>query len=501
MSWSSSVGSPPRRTAADASHYVRALVDSVAISEPPAMAILEETADITSTLPGTTNHDAWNTHLAQLLHSMCLVSLIEKAQLGALHGRVGFSAHREELTGKVMPTTPTSRGLPASHLTAVHSVAIDDRWLGAITRYCHHTCTMDDVARIAMVFSEFVKVSWALQEWRRDAPPSFHGNDTRSDATPPRFLSDRHESLDSVRCEAAPSGGKLQGRLYLTVDGVISVDEAKTHLEKALRRKGTAAAQRAWRELVNHHTAYAAYLYSRENSTAPPPRAGGAGDAVPDPYPDACPDAKSTVCEVSDEKYLQQLSAELRSSLSASMLRDLVLQMRRDAAHTDEYEQLRTAEQQLDERVVSAYEQVRALLGGRRGNSRSAWSLLVAMREESRFSGALDSAALLSRLLRISASGLTATRLREAAGQIESPSVTEKTAKLTKGKTPRGKRRREAEVESAALLAHVIQPTLETVTELEGLSEEDLHLIRIQLDRAKSSVRGVIEAIASNCTR
>ncbi|TPP48708.1 hypothetical protein CGC21_15290 [Leishmania donovani] len=502
----------PRRAGAVVSEYVRTLVGSAPISESPPIEVSEEASDTAAAASRATHRGNWNARLAQLLHSMYLVSLIEKAQLGAIHyGGVGVSsADANRLSGKAVSPTPEHEGLSAGHAPPIHSVAIDDRWLDAVTRYGHFTCTVDDVARVAMAFSELVHVRWTLPAWHGSAPPLAHGNDAaHSGATGPRSLSILHQTVSPVRGKATPCGGRLRGRLYLTASHVISVEEAAVHLQQALQRKGTAAAQRAWLELVNRHTAYAAYVDLIEGVSTSSPGGNGAGDVVPGskssdgatgklgPPFDNGTGEKSTACEVSDDQLLQQLSAELRASLSAPMLRALLSQMRRDAAHTEKRDQQRTVERQLNERIMSAYEQVRALLGGKQAKSRNAWSLLVAMREESRFDDALDAAALLSRLLRIPASGLTATMLCEAEVRAEPPSATwEGKATKAKGKAVRGKRKREADEVDAALLVHVTETTIESVTDLQGLSEEQLRLVRVQLDRANGSVKGVMEAIA-----
>lgn len=507
-----SAASPPRRAGAVVSECVRILVSSAPISESPAIEVSEEASDTAAASSRAAPRGNWNARLAQLLHSMYLVSLIEKAQLGAIrYGGVGISsADANRPSRKVVSPQPEHEGLSAGDAPPIHSVPIDDRWLDAVTRYSHFTCTVDDVARVAMAFSELVHVRWTLPARHDSAPPLAHGNDEAdSGATGLPSLSIPHQTVSSVRAKAAPSGGRLRGRLYLTASHVISVEEAAVRLQQALQRKGTAAAQRAWLELVNDHTAYAAYVDWTEGVSTPSPGGNGAGDVVPRSKssdgatgPPGRPlgtgtGEKSTACEVSDDQLLQQLSADLRASLSAPKLRALLSQMRRDAAHTEKRDQQRTAERQLNERVMSAYEQVRALLGGKQANSRNAWSLLVAMREESRFDDALDAAALLSRLLRIPASGLTATMLREAEVRVELPSATwEGKATTAKGKAVRGKRKREADEVDAALLVHVTQTTLESVEDLQGLSEEQLRLIRVQLDRTSGSLKGVMEAIA-----
>ncbi|KAI5691637.1 hypothetical protein MNV84_08363 [Leishmania braziliensis] len=447
---------------------------------------------------------------------MYLVSLIEKAQLGAIHyGSVGISsATASVLSRNVNSPPPTSQGASVSHATPMHSVAIDDRWLAAVTRYCHFTCTMDDVARVAMVFSKLVHIRWSLQAWRDTVPPLVDGKqEGHNGATGQRSFAISHQTLSTAPGEAVSFGGRLYGRLYLSASHIISTEEAEIHLQQVLQRKGTLTAQRAWRELVNHHTAYAAYTESMESVITLSSGVKGAGNAAPGS--ESCEDApgtldhssdtdtgeKNTACEASDEQLLRQLSAELRASLSAPMLRALLSQMRRDAAHTEQCDQQRTAEWQLNERVMSAYEQVRALLGGKQAKGRSAWSLLVAMREESRFEDGLNAAALLSRLLNIPASGLTATMLREAEVHVEPPSSIGKGKETTaKGKTAHRKRKRKAEEADPVRLIHVTQSTLVTVTDLESLNEEQLQLVRVQLDRTKGSMKGVMEAISQRCT-
>ncbi|KAG5489009.1 hypothetical protein JIQ42_00629 [Leishmania sp. Namibia] len=512
MPSNTSAASLPRHASAAAFEYVRALTGSAPISGSLSISNEGETPVETAAASRAPHCDNWNAHLAQLLHGMCLVSLIEKAQLGAMHYSNGSSSCVAEMriSSDMASLPPASGGLSASHEQPMHSVAVDDRWLDAVTRYCHFTCSIDDVARVAMAFPELVRVRWTLQTSRGSAPPPVRVRaDGHSDATEPLSLSASDQQVTSARSRAASSVGKLLGRLYLMASHVISVQEAELHLQQALQRKGTLAAQHAWRELVNHHTAYSAYADWTKSVMAPSPDVKAGGAAPPmwqapnatagtlDDFSDTSTGGKATACDKSDDQLLQQVSAELRVSLSAPMLRALLTQMRRDVAQTEKHERQRTAERQLSERVMSAYEQVRALLGGKHASSRSAWSLLVAMRAESRFHETLDAVALLSRLLCISASGLTATMLREAEVQVERRPPTRKgTAATANGKKARGKRKREAEEADATSLFHATKAVLESVTDLRGLSEEQLQLVRVQLDRSKGSVKGVLEAMS-----
>ncbi|KAG5464428.1 hypothetical protein LSCM1_00614 [Leishmania martiniquensis] len=499
-------------TRAAASEYMRTLAVSVPISGPPVIAVNGKTPAAEAAAPPAPQHDNWKAHLAQLLHSMYLVSLIEKAQLGAIHYRGTGSSYKvaKPLSSAAASSPPASPGFLASHEKPMHSVAIDDRWLDAIMRYCRFTCSVDDVARVAMAFNELVRVRWTLQTSRGCAAPLAH---TRGDGLPEvtesLSLSAQDQSLTSVRGKTISSVGELRGRLYLMASHVISVEEAEEHLQKTLQRRGTTAAQHAWRELVNRQTAYAAYAASREGVAIGTHGVEGGGDTArgwraPDATTGSLEDSsdtgtgeKTAACEWSDDQLLQQLSSELRASLSGPMRRALLSQMRRDAAHTEKHEQHRTAERQLSERVVSAYEQVRALLGGKQASGCSAWSLLVAMRDESRFDDALDAVALLSRLLCIPASGLTATMLREREVRVESqPATRECTAATATGKKVRGKRKRGAEETGTASLLLETETVLESVTDLRSLSEEQLQLVRVQLNRASSSVKGVMVAVA-----
>ncbi|GET93680.1 hypothetical protein, conserved [Leishmania tarentolae] len=503
--------SPPRRAGMVVPEYLRNLVASAPMSQSLATEMSRDATDTLAEASTTGKRGNWNARLAQLLHSMYLVSLIEKAQLGAMHyGGGGIPVASENgLTGKMVETPPVHERPPLGHAPPTHCVTIDVRWLDAVTRHSHLTCTMDDVARVAMAFPELVHVRWTLPTSQRSVPALVNGRDeAHSGPTGPLSLPHSHDTVSPVRSQRGPSIGNLRGRLYLNTSHVISVEAAEVHLQQALQRKGTVAAQRAWLDLVSHHTAYAAYVDSAEDTSTLFAGGSGAGNVAQGAK--ACNGAanadahfldsgtgESTACEVRDESLLQQLSTELRSSLSTSMLRALLSQMRRDAAHTGKREQQRTAEQQLNERVMSAYEQVRALLGGKQASCRNALSLLVAMREESRFADALDVAALLSRLLCIPASGLTATILREAEVRPDPQSFTGKgKARSAKSKTVRGKRKRETEEVDAALLVHVTQTALERVTDLQSLSEEELRLVRVRLDRTKGSVKGVMEAIA-----
>ncbi|KAK7194076.1 hypothetical protein NESM_000320300 [Novymonas esmeraldas] len=508
---------PLRRSAAAASDCVRALLASVPASEATtAAATAEEAAPSSAAAPADTAVEPgpWVAQLAQLLHGVCLVSLTEKAQLGAI--RRGPEAPAIEATGLGVAAPAPGGSLAAAPL----SVSIEHRWMEAVTRYCRRTCTLDDVARVAMAFPAFVLVRWSLK-------PSPHGSalayadvdDRTRDAVKADPLTVPRVACTSAGGSLSPPGGVLQGRLYVSAGRVVSAADAEAHLRGALARMGTTAAQRAWCELVKRHTAYAAFAAANTVATAGQ-RARGldCGDAAAGSQPTAgdfaavgtgavavgeatTPECGAREEEEEEELLLQQLSAELRASLSGPMLQALLSQMRRDAAHADVHERRRTAEELLSERVVSAYAHVRTLLGGRHGNGCSAATLLRHLREEGRFADAVDPAALLSRLLCIETSGLTATVLRD--GEVElTPSPSASAVELQKGarvKSARGKRRRDSVPlgESAVPAVRLTEPSLQRVTDIREMSEEQLQLVRVQLDRGRSSIKAVAEAIAS----
>lgn len=498
--------------------YVRALVGSTRIVETPATTVVAREA-VTAAPEGTTvaaaARGSWNAHLAQLLHSVCLVSLVEKTQLGASPALVGTVG------------AATSASSAARRLPSVHSVAVEPRWLDAVTRYCHFTFTLDDIARVAMVFPDHVRVRWTL-----DASASSHEADA-ADAD-----ADNAGSASAVLCTPSPAqksqqhcpqrstaGGILRARLYLPADHVVSAAEAELHLEQALHRKGSPAAQRAWKELVNQHSAYAAYLEAGDRA---PGAKGAAATTLAGESPSADGQheplqrrtggggaAAAEPSSASDSDLLSQLSAELKASLSPAMLRSLLTQMRRDAAQTERRALQHAAAVQLQERLLSAYEHVRALLGGKQASGRSASAVLAAMRDESRFDDALDSVSLLSSLLEIPASGLTATLLDEAHvlpsphPPQQQPQQPAPSTSSVAAETGRRKRQRSAAVQEAApalpaVVAPLTEPMLKPVTNLRPLSEAQLQLVRVQLDRSKGSVKGVIDAIyctSRGCSR
>lgn len=541
-----------RRTASskhssqDDPSLVRSLVTSTPLHEAPATAVIEEHVDAsapaTAGAHSSSSSVAWNTHLATLLHSMYLVTFTEKAQLGAMYSRNGGAtaqqANHSSTAAASIPTPDTPRvGSGSSAAPSVadaldvaagaaalpvssHSITVDARWLDAVTRYCHFTVTLDDVARVAMVFPELLQVRWSVEQQDRRA----------ADAAPLDALSGAHtlgRTADEERLQLGGDGvttptrgsagavsvsaGKLVARVYLCQDRVISMEEADRQLTQSLRTKSSPTAQRAWRALVNHHTASAAFVDSLNRR-----RRGGHHDGCVDvstAASDANADApmllqkEASLLEessrlpknsgvavedtVSDEVLCASLSAELRASLSAAKLHALLRQMRRDAAHVEEAEQHRIAQRQLQERMLNAYEHVRALYGPKDTRGRSALSLLTAMQHESRFEDTLDIKALLSTLLAIPASGLSATMLREERVVAEPVPP----AGNTKGVATRGKRKRAEEGSAETpVVVRVAETALVPVTDLRELTDAELELVLVRLDRAHGSVKGVLDA-------
>jgi hypothetical protein len=490
-------------------NFVRRLVTSTPLREAPVTAVVEKSADNTVGVSGSSN-TAWNTHLAQLLHSMYLVTFTEKAQLGAMYGPVsaaGVSMQKQTATAATnatevlplsgAPTTLDSVTAASPHVCS-HSITVDSRWLDAVTRYCHCTTTLDDVARVAMVFPALLYVRWSMEQQERHA----------IDASYVEELSEQPHESRSFAAAASSPVGKLAARVYLLNDHVISLEEATEQLTQSLCTKGSSAAQRAWRALVNHHTAYAAYVDGQRHSdvrgatdggleqvprdhsehnevTASTSRKLGKGERKPPEEDDA----------VEDEVLCATLSAELRASLSAAKLHALLRQMRKDAAHVEEAEQHCIAQRQLQERMLNAYEHVRALYGAKDTQGRSASALITAMQEESRFEDALDIKALLSSLLETPASGLSATMLREEC--VVAAPLTPTPAKdvVTRRKRKRVEGEKEKGSAEPPVVVRVIEPSLEAVTDLRHLSDAQLEVVLVRLDRAKGSVKGVLEAI------
>ncbi|KPI90562.1 hypothetical protein ABL78_0322 [Leptomonas seymouri] len=515
-----------KHTSGDEQRFLRKLVASTPLAEAPAVAVLEEPVEESAAFR--TFSSAWIAHLAQLLHSMYLVTFTEKAQLGAMYSRNGGAIAQPTATtggsvtsAELLPRNKSMRSSASAALASVeiplccHSVTVDERWLGAVTRYCHFTATLDDVARTAMALPELLQVRWTMEEqdWRITDTPYSCGlpeQHTAAITCAPAAVLSNDVQLNSAA--TTPSGGKLVARVYLCHSRVISFEEAEELLAQSIRKKGSASAQRSWKALVNHHTAYAAYVdslgglrASAESTTA----SEKATDVLPSGA-SMLPDQvkKNTVQEqhehgdtINDEALCATISAELRASLSVPKLQALLRQMRKDAAHVEEAEQHRIAQLQLQERMLNAYEHVRALYGSRDTRGRSALSLIVAMQQESRFEDALDIKALLSSLLEIPASGLSATMLREGRVVAE-PVKLQPQPRAVKKAATRGKRRRPAEKESIesvevpSVVVRVTEPSLEPVTDLRGLTDAQLDLVLVRLDRTSGSVKGVLKATA-----
>lgn len=509
----------------DDPNLIRSLIVSTPLHEAPATAVVAESAaDKAAASPSTRTSDspsggAWNMHLAQLLHSMYLVTFTEKAQLGAMYGR-------NSATAAVGTSAPSSASVTHEKVdipVCSHSITVEERWLDAVTRYCHFTVSLDDVARVAMVFPALLQVRWSMEARDRCATDTAV-NDGVAEQQPQRVNTAASSSESAHQDDAAQiplMGGKLVARVYLRESRVVSIDEASEQLTELLRKKGSASAQRVWKSLVNHHTAYAAYLdgwrsihvsstaastsvedashHTQQHDKEGPFRSDRESNPHTDPHDDV----------ITDEALCVTLSAELRASLSAAKLQALLRQMRKDALHVEEAEQQRIAQRQLQERMLNAYEHVRALFGRKDTRGWSARALLTALQEESRFEDALDIKALLSSLLAIPASGLSATMLRESRVVAEAAPLQPASAPV-KGVTSRGKRKRAGEEAAEQqqrknshtsdanppVVVRVVEPSLEPVTDLRSLTDAELELVLIALDRAKGSVTGVLEATA-----
>lgn len=477
------------RSASTDPSFLRSLIASAPLQEAPTTAMVEDVAKCAA--PADTRPDAWDAHLAQLLHSMYLVSFTEKAQLGAMYSR--------NTGGNVAGAASTSSAAPADLARCSHSANTDARWLDAVTRYCRLTVTLDDVARVAMVFPALLQVRWAVVESDvRGAEGASFDESTHHNSSASKVGQYTDRASPSIRSTAA--GGRLTARVYLAEHHVVSVEEATAQVKAAVREKGGPAAQRMWRALVNHQTAYSAYadsLLAAGGESSPPLTLSGSQPSAHAPtrlvgnVPIEAKVEDEDLAVEDEEKLCATLSAELRASLSAPKLRALLRQMRKDAAHVEEEEQHRIAQRQLQERLLNAYEHVRALYGPRDERGRSALVLITAMQRESRFEDALDIQALLSTLLSIPASGLSATILREGQVVVE-PSAPVATA------AKRYKRRRAVEEEEAEapVVVRLSEPSLEPVSDLRGLTDAQLDLVLVRLDRTKASVKGVLEATA-----
>ncbi|KPA81702.1 hypothetical protein ABB37_04005 [Leptomonas pyrrhocoris] len=517
-----------KRVSGDEPVFIRSLVASPPLHEGPATAVVEEPAEA-STAPDARS-GAWDAHLAQLLHSMYLVSFTEKAQLGAMYSRNGAAAAQPavkagssaaDATSQVTNSIDSSFSASAAPANVEipmcsHSITVDERWLNAVTRHCHFTVTLDDVARVAMVFPELLRVRWTMEEqnWSTTAAPYFdelleHPAGARSNVS----ATTQCDNSQLGTAATIPLGGKLIARVYLCQNRVVSVEEAAEQLTRTLRLKGSVAAQRAWKALVNHHTGYAAYVDGPGRSPRVSKTSTNDATLTTDSLQSSASlsqrearkrnekDAQRNDSTLDDEALCGTISAELRASLSAPKLRALLRQMRKDATHVEEAEQHLIAQRQLQERMLNAYEHVRALYGPKDTRGRSALTLVAAMQQESRFEDTLDSTALLSSLLAIPASGLSATMLCE--GRVVVEPVTRQAQPTAMKGVPQGGKRKRAEedeatrnVDNSPVAVRVMEPSLEPATDLRGLTDAQLELVLVRLDRTKGSVRGVMQAVA-----
>lgn len=443
---------------------------------------------VSSPIGITNSQDAWVTHLAQLLHSMYLVSFTEKAQLGSIY----------PLQGGAGPSSTASRlenDDAAALRRAAPTVPIDERWLAAVTRYSNSTVTLDDVAKVTRCFSRFMQMRWVAAPLS-DGMPAVRA---ACEETPDRHFTTSAAALEPWHVLRSRADPNACARLCLLQSRVPSVDDAKAHLLSVIEAKGNTAAQQQWKNSVTHFTAIAAYrlqvletqspsekmkveeVLSKDDShavavaslDAAAPSREDKGDAV-------------LVSYISDAELLAQMSPDLRHALSAEKQLAVLRQLRRDVAQVDVKEQAAVQLRHTQERLVSAYEHLRSLFGTKL-RSLSAARLLSSLHRDSLFHSAQDGATLLSSLLAIDASGLTAaTILKSTVTAVEGEK---------KEKRRRTERGRSVLPPAPPLPSVADAETVISIKSVEGFSAEALDFVLVTFDPAVGSVKGVINAV------
>ncbi|ORC85632.1 uncharacterized protein TM35_000342440 [Trypanosoma theileri] len=260
------------------------------------------------------NHTNVYERLSTILHSVFLVTMVKMAQLRVSH---------------------SDRSI---------TTVVDDRWLGALVRYCGFTVTLTDIIECGAAFCDWLKVTVNVNSNSVPQPSESGIMQEIIPATPTESLT------------------RMIVKLKLLRENVPSIAESVAFLRERWGKS------QDWKKDVS-------LLLQGANPTT---LVGEEDNEKKRNLPDSGMSKEKTSSSInnndvennndnddgiSDEQLLAQLSAELRASLSKEKLRSVLEQMRREALGLDAKEQEEITKRQRRERLLSTYDLVRSVLG------------------------------------------------------------------------------------------------------------------------------------------
>ncbi|CCW70000.1 unnamed protein product [Phytomonas sp. Hart1] len=372
---------------------------------------------------------ALRSRLAAMGHAMLLLAHVERAQQGA-----------------------------ASPQRAAPSVKLSRRWIEAVTYYCGVSVGMDDVAKVAAAFPRWMRVKWGVEEAANGL--------ARSQGLRPRGTNfgeaDSHPAASAggsmeKQCMGGPmpAAEELTARFYILASHVPSIEEASTELQNFLRAKD-ASESKNWLDKIVQYRALDAYteqqleefpggpspsahtqaslgdipVQSKKDEKkreapapsvdAPDPGRGGTftvsspSPCMPPQFLDFAPsEPPHNDHDEDDVALLTMLSPQLKASLSAAKLKEVLRFMKREATNAAAEELSRIEKKQEEERLLNTYAHLRSLFG--RGKTElNAARLLERLATESLFEDHPHVLSQLSLLLNRRGSGLSAVTLSQS---------------------------------------------------------------------------------------
>jgi len=152
--------------------------------------------------------------LSSALHAVYLISMTEKAQRGSYSSAYRRSSPSGSGSGEMRVSSPP-----------LASVRVNGRWLDGVSQLLHGVpLTMDDLARLAQLFPQWLRIQWSRAPSPFYSPPSFSSSLSLENSS--------SLSLSSSSSSSPPP--LLQARLYLTADHVVSMEEAATSLRERI---------------------------------------------------------------------------------------------------------------------------------------------------------------------------------------------------------------------------------------------------------------------------
>eukprot|EP00796_Vickermania_ingenoplastis_P006726 gene6726-4821_t len=285
---------------------------------------------------------AFARYFANALHAVYVVSLTEKAQ----HGVDCTSSEARK------------RKLLVAGTPYLVSTEVTSRWVRGVTQLLRQSLTLDDVARLALVFPQWLHVKWS--------------------ALPARSIFRPTGMSESIAVERTEQFLEFRARLYLTADHVISVAEAEEYLERELHlwQKSSPRGAGVRDHPVAHCTAQAAYLKQQaqqgvisHGSSSHTDLEGKEEKQCPG---SSAPNGETSTSDGAAEEHfedrevlLSMISPELRMSLSAEKLNALLSQVRREANKEDQKAYERNEAQRVVEQLVEIYQHIRTIFGSK----------------------------------------------------------------------------------------------------------------------------------------